>query len=138
MSRRRTGGMWAGGVLAFLLVTALAQAQAVDSLQRELDFCSGLVKLRFADYATRILDNLEKADPSTKGRIARVRVETLTSLGKVDEARALIKTFPPDSTDTYGMLLALGDTMYSMNKLNEAKVIYREFFSKFPSGPPNS
>jgi TolA-binding protein len=125
-----------GALLILLLVTSLARAQAGDSLQRELDFCSGLVKYRFPDYATRILDNLEKADPSTKGRIARVRVETLTSLGKADEARALIKTFPPDSMDTYSMMLALADTMYGMNKLNEAKVIYREFFAKFPGGPP--
>ncbi len=136
MRRRPTGGMVAGGMLALLLAAALAQAQAVDSLQRELDFCSGLVKLRFPDYATRILDNLEKADASSKGRIARVRVEALTSLGKVNEARALIATFPPDSMDTYGMMLALGDTMYGLNKLNEAKTIYREFFSKFPNGPP--
>lgn len=137
MKRGETGGLaWAGGLLVLLLAAPPARAQAGDPLQRELDFCSGLVKLRFPDYATRLLDNLEKANPAAKGRLARVRVEALTSLGKVDEAKALIKTFPADGVDTYSMLLALGDAMYYLNKLNDAQKIYREFFARFPNGPP--
>ncbi len=136
MRRRASFGIMAACAALLFLSTVSVRAQGGDALQRELDFCSGLVKLRFPDFAIRLLDNLEKADPSIKGRTARVRVEVLTSQGKADEARALIKTFPPESTDTYGMLLALGDALYSMGKLNEAKAIYREFFSKFPKGPP--
>lgn len=136
MRQRATVAMASLGAILLFLSSSPIRAQGADPLQRELDFCSGLVKMRFSDYATRILDNLEKADASVKGRTARVRVEVLTSQGKSDEARALIKTFPADSLETYGMLLALGDALYGMNKLNDAKVIYREFFSKFPKGPP--
>ncbi len=138
MSRRGTGRAWAlaGLALALALPSPLAWSQTADALQRELDFCSGLVRYRFPDYANRILDNLEKANPAAKGRIARVRVEALTSLGKVDEAKALIKTFPADSLDSYAMLLALGDQMYYMGRMNEARTIYRDFFGKFQKGPP--
>ena len=75
MSRRGTGKAWACAGLALALMAPLARGQAADALQRELDFCSGLVRYRFPDYATRLLDNMEKADPAAKGRIARVRVK---------------------------------------------------------------
>lgn len=136
MRQRRPIQVIGGLVLVLLTGVIPVQAQNADALQRELDFCSALVKWRFSDYASRLLDNLEKNNPAEKGRMARVRVEILTSQGKADEARALIKTFPPDSTDTYGMLLGLGDALYGMGKLNEAKAVYREFFAKFEKGPP--
>ena len=137
MTRRRPGSVWAAAGLAAILAAGGARAQAPDPLQRELQFASGLVRYRFPDYATRLLDALERAHPDAKGRIARVRVEALTALGKGEEARALIASFPKNSSESLAMLLALGDQMYAMGKLNEAKTLYREFFAQFPKGPPS-
>ena len=51
MSRRGTGRAWAlaGLALALALPSPLAWSQTADALQRELDFCSGLVRYRFPD-----------------------------------------------------------------------------------------
>jgi tetratricopeptide (TPR) repeat protein len=108
-----------------------------DPLQRELDFCQGLVGMRFADYAMKILDHLERESPDQKARIARVRVAALTALGKAEEAKALIGTFPPDRIETMAMLLALADQLYAMNRLADARALYQSFFNRFSKeGPP--
>ncbi len=150
--RRLNPRVLGGGLLALLLLVLMGfptglgaqeagRAEAADRpndpLQRELDFCQGLVGLRFPDFALKILDHLERENPAQKARIARVRVAALTALGKAEEARALIRTFPQDRIDTLAMLLALGDQLYAMGRLAESRAIYREFFARFhKEGPP--
>ena len=106
-------------------------------MDRELRFSDGLVvKLGLADYAQKALNNLLAKHPEVKDRAAPVRIRILTAGRHFDQAEAIIKDMPPDSIDTYKMILVLGDSYYMWGRPKEAKAAYDTFFKKFPNGPP--
>ncbi len=127
--------LFAGALVLAVLVQPVAATEQ-DEIQEELKFASGLVQMRFPDYAQRAVDKLLVKYPIAKAQSNKVRVEVLTSRGKFDEAEALLKAMPPGSPETMVVQLSLGDQYYAWGKMADAKRTYESFFSQFPKGPP--
>lgn len=127
--------LYAGALVLVALARPVAATEQ-DEIQEELKFASGLVQLRFPDYAQRAVDKLLVKYPAAKAQSAKVRVEVLTSRGKFEEAEALLKGMPVGAAETMVVQLSLGDQYYAWGKMKEAQRTYESFFNQFPKGPP--
>jgi len=106
-------------------------------IKNETRFASGLVRLGFADYAKKVLEQLVTAHPEAKAAVAAGRIEALTAQGKFDEAEALIASMPPNALETQTMRLVIGDRYYQFGKLSKASEMYDSFFKVYSNGPPS-
>lgn len=105
-------------------------------IRNETRFASFLVRMGFADYAKKVLDQLVTAHPEAKPAVAAGRIEATTAQGKFEEAEALIASMPPTSLETMTMRLVIGDRYYQFGKLGKASEMYDTFFKAYPNGPP--
>jgi tetratricopeptide (TPR) repeat protein len=123
----------------FLSSATIVRAQGAvakeDPFDQEVRFISGMVDWGLPGYAEKYLSKYLIDHPEMKTRAGPLQIEILAGAGKFAEAQALIKTLPSNSVEAWKMKLALADRLYDWNKLNDARVIYDDFFKAYPSGP---
>lgn len=121
-----------------LPVTAIpSRADAKADIQAEAEFASGLVDLRFPEYAQKVVDGISsKHGAAAKLEVSRVRIKIMTAKGDFQAARDEVSKLTADDAETMGIKLALADQLFNWNKLKEARELYDSFFKKYPQGPP--
>ena len=124
-------------VLAACLLAAMVPHTHGDSLvDREFEFASGLISFGFPDLAEKVVAELERKYPGLKDRVALIRAEILISRGKLEEARKILQSLPPDSPKAQAISLALATGYYRAGQMEEAKKIYQGFFEHFKGKVP--
>jgi len=124
----------AAAAVACLL--SLVQVRAESAVDREFEFASGLIKWGFADLAEKVVAELERTHPELKDRIALIRAEVLISRGKLEEAKKVLQSLPPDSPKAQAISLALASGYYRLGQVEEAKKLYDAFFKQYRGRVP--
>lgn len=106
-----------------------------DAVDDELRFAAGLIELGFPDFAERVIDDALAEEPARADDAKFVRAEILMSRRKFVEAEAIVKTIPAESDEGKAARLALANYYYSADKIDEAKLLYDDFFQQYPSAP---
>jgi len=129
-------------VASVLLLPVFALSSSGDEkadVQAEADFASGLVDLRFPDYAQKVVEGITaKYGAAAKMDVSRVRIKIMTAKGDFLAAKEEVGKLKADDAETMAMRLALADQLFNWNKLKEARELYDSFFKKYPQGPPPS
>lgn len=134
-SLHSSGLLVAGAMFtAFSILTSTADEKA--DIRAEADFASGLVDLRFPDYAQKVVDRMvAQYGAATKADESRVRIKIMTSTGNFKEAREIVDKMPAGTPETMAMKLTLADQLYNWGKLKESRELYEAFFKQYPEGP---
>lgn len=109
---------------------------AQSTVDEDIDFAGGLVDLGFPDYAERLVDEIERANPAAKDRALMVRAKAATARGKLDEALKIVESMPKDSPKSQAALLGVGNSLYRMGQADRALDIYKRFFSQYGNKVP--
>lgn len=139
----RRGVLTAG--IAIAVATAAEPAVAQQDLKNnpkfrfEMAYIAALNEARMPDYATLVLQDLEKTYPEAKTLLKTLKLEQILQLGRFDEAMAMIAEEPdPNSPDVWAMKLTVADYHYARGKYQEALAAYNALFQKYKSNPPAS
>lgn len=127
-------------VSVVLAGSASAQGTRVNpQLKVELDYITALTDARMPDYAELVLKDVLVNFPSAGPILKKLQLEQLLQQGKFDEAKAMIAKEPNlESPEAWLMNLTLADYYYAYGKYPEALGVYKGFFAKYKTKPPEA
>lgn len=122
-------------VLLFTAVSAKAQA-AIENLDREFEFASGLVELGFPDFADKVVQQIIRLHPDQKDRARLIQAEILISRRKFEDAEKLVREMGMDNTKAQAISLALARGYFAIGDTEKARQLYTEFFKIYEGRAP--
>lgn len=124
-------------LLAVCLYSGLS-ARAAYTVEQECAFAEALAtEWRMPDYATRVLDDLEKRSPEAKKDLLPSRIMILAGTGKMTNAEEMVKSLPK-GPDADAARIALAKAYYRMNYVAKAKEIFAEYFKTYTTPPKDA
>lgn len=124
------------GLVGFLSLSGVATSFAAYTTEQELGFAETLaLDWRMADFAGKVLDELEQKLPATeKQNVVPSRVIVLAASGKLPAAEELVKTMATSPVADEA-LIALAKAYYRANNIQKAKEIYADYFKRHTEPP---
>jgi TolA-binding protein len=110
--------------------------RAATEVEREFEFASGLVDMRFADLANRVVNRLVREHPDQEEAAKRIQGEILVQQQKFDEAEALLDSMPAREIQTYALHLKIANGYFRVGNTDKASELYKSFFDAFGGEPP--
>ena len=136
------------GAVCLAVGVAVAQEDEADrpdgakepketELEREVRYATGLLELKFADYAAAIMSDVEKKWPEAKAAAARLRVDSFASQNKFEEAEKELAKIPSNTVESMSARLLISDRYYQYGKLPKAREGYDAVLNAYAkNGPP--
>jgi len=118
-----------------MVICSGAPAYSMD-IEREFEFASGLVDMRFADLANRVVARIVREHPDQKEAAKRIQGEILVQQQKFAEAEELLASMPPRDMQTLALRLKVANGYFRVGNTDKASALYKEFFDAFGGQPP--
>jgi tetratricopeptide (TPR) repeat protein len=108
-----------------------------DTPQRDIEFAGGLVDLGFPDYADKIIKQVLLRNPGMEPQTKIVQAQILIGKGRFDDARGILESLPAGDPKAQAIELALAGAYYNMGNIDQARIIYEDFFKQYRKSKPS-
>ncbi len=125
-----------GIILGSLLLFNPAARAAIQNVDEEFQFASGLIELGFPDFATRVVDEIVKQHPNQAERANIVRAEIFVARREFDKAREMVAKLQPTDPKAQAINLAIARGYFAIGDQEQAKTIYEAFFNQYKDRIP--
>jgi TolA-binding protein len=151
MKKQATWRGWLGmvaGTVWLLAGGAYAQEESADGeegekdtkeseMEREIRYATGLMELRFPDFAASVMQEVERKWPEAKAAAARLRVDSFACQNKFEDAEKEIARIPSNTVEYMSARLLVSDRYYQFGKLPKAREGYDTVLNAYAkNGPP--
>lgn len=125
-----------GIILGSLLLLPLPARAAIQNIDEEFQFASGLIELGFPDFATRVVDEIVKQHPNQAERANIVRAEIFVARREFDKAREMVAKLQPGDPKAQAINLAIARGYFAIGDQDTAKTMYDAFFNQYKDRVP--